>query len=66
MAEVSDPHLYMRLVLTSYVTYPLQSTLNPILYSLVDREWRKGFVNVFTSVRDKLASTSSNTSNVTV
>ena len=33
--------LYLTLAFIAYTTYPLQSTLNPILYSMITKEWRK-------------------------
>jgi len=36
-----DMKLYLTLQFVAYVTFPLQCTLNPILYSMVDNEWRK-------------------------
>ena len=33
-------HVYMVLVFVAYVTYPLQSALNPILYSMLANQWR--------------------------
>lgn len=39
--QVSSMELYMTLAFISYFTYPLQATLNPILYSTIAKEWRK-------------------------
>ena len=36
-----DMRLYLSLQFVAYVTFPLQCTLNPLLYSMVDNEWRK-------------------------
>merc|ERR1711962_1068388 len=33
--------LYMGLAICAYVSYPLQSTLNPILYSMMAKKWRQ-------------------------
>ena len=57
---VENMNLYFTLVFVGYVTYPLQSTLNPILYSMVDHEWRKGMRTTLTSIRKKLLCTNSN------
>jgi hypothetical protein len=45
--KMEDMRVYMSLAFISYVTYPLQSVLNPILYSMVAKEWRKEIVRVF-------------------
>lgn len=39
--EKSTVNQYLALTLISYFTYPLQSTLNPILYSVIAKNWRK-------------------------
>ena len=39
--EGNDHHLYLALTFFAYITYPFQSTLNPLLYSFVDSEWRR-------------------------
>ena len=36
-----DMDVYMGLVFMAYLTYPVQSTLNPILYSMMTNRWRK-------------------------
>ena len=41
-----DMDVYMGLVFFAYVTYPLQSTLNPILYSMTAIAWRKDMRSV--------------------
>ena len=39
--NMTDMDLHLGLVLVSYLTYPFQSNLNPVMYSMVDTEWRK-------------------------
>ena len=39
--QMKNMELYLTLAFISYILYPLQSTLNPILYSTVAKEWRK-------------------------
>ena len=38
---MDDMDLHLNLVLVSYLTYPFQSNLNPLMYSMLDTEWRK-------------------------
>ena len=45
--KMADMDVYMTLAFISYVTYPLQSVLNPILYSMVAKEWRREIVRIF-------------------
>ena len=49
-----DMDTYMTLLAIGYVTFPLQCTLNPILYSMVENEWRRGMVSVLKSFRKML------------
>ena len=39
--------LYIALEFISYVTYSLQNQLNPILYSMLAKEWRKSMANTW-------------------
>ena len=47
---VHDMDLHLNLVLLSYLTYPFQSNLNPVMYSMVDTEWRKELRIIFNCV----------------
>lgn len=40
--------VYMTLTVVSYLTYPLQNTLNPVLYSMTAKNWRQTFKSKFT------------------
>lgn len=37
---------YLVLVFIGYVTYPFQSIINPVLYSMIDTEWRKDMMEM--------------------
>ena len=37
---IDNIDLYMALVYIAYLTYPIRVTLNPIIYSAIDRDWR--------------------------
>lgn len=39
--RVKNMEVYFALAFIAYVTYPLQCTLNPVLYSMIAKEWRK-------------------------
>ena len=56
---MKDLKVYMILAFISYITYPLQSVLNPILYSMVAKEWRKEIVRVFSKISVRSKSNSS-------
>ena len=57
--KMKDLRVYMILAFISYITYPLQSVLNPILYSMVAKEWRKEIVRVFSKISVRSKSNSS-------
>ena len=40
-SDAENLNKYLILSLVSYFTYPLQNTLNPILYNMVAKRWRK-------------------------
>ena len=50
MTDFQSSSLLLGLQVTSYILYSLQGTLNPILYSMLAREWRKSFVSLVVSV----------------
>lgn len=49
-----DTDIYMGLVFVAYVTYSLQSTLNPIFYSIIANTWRKDMDSVVQNCKNKL------------
>ena len=53
--QVNDRTTYMVLVFVAYVIYPLQSLLNPLLYNIIAKKWRK---DMKVAVRDKRRSCS--------
>lgn len=52
-----DMEVYLTLTFIGYVLYPLQSTLNPILYTMVDNDWRKIMKKAWYSTCTKLGCT---------
>ena len=48
--SMRDMDLHLGLVLLSYLTFPFQSNLNPVMYSMVDTEWRKEVRNLLKQV----------------
>ena len=54
IVQLQDNDIYMALVFVTCVIYPLQSTLNPILYSMVAKKWRTEMKDLAQSKRNRL------------
>lgn len=46
-----DMDIHLTIVFIGYVTYPFQSTINPVLYSMIDTEWRNDLRSVLRKLR---------------
>ena len=52
-------HEYLVISFVSYFLYPLQSTLNPLLYSMVDTTWKKTLYKYWICARRSMCGTES-------
>ena len=54
-----DKTLYMVLAYIGLVTFPIHVAVNPIIYSVVDRRWRRDIIRVLTCEKERLPSVTS-------